>query len=114
LPAFNGTARWNLGALAPGELRTFSVWGRVYGDDGQMVVNNARLYSASSFVALASAGVSIKKPIEPRISLRAVYPNPAPSDKPGLMARLMARAEAAQKAANSSGSGKGKSGKKKY
>lgn len=84
LPAFNGTTRWNLGALAPGELRTFSVWGRVYGDDGQTVVNNARLYSASSFVALASAGVSIKKPIEPRISLRAVYPNPAPSDKPGL------------------------------
>lgn len=83
-PAFNGASRWNLSPLPPGARLSFSVWGRGYGDDGQVLVNTAQVLSGPAVAAQASANVTLMRPIEPRITLKAVYPNPAPSDKPGL------------------------------
>lgn len=83
-PGFSGPLRWDLAPLGPGQARSFSLWGPVFGEDGSVVTVIGRLFQAGGLAAQRPAHVGIRAPIEPSVRLRAVYPNPAPSDKPGL------------------------------
>jgi uncharacterized repeat protein (TIGR01451 family) len=82
-PAFSGSFRWDF-SLMPGEIRSFSLWGRGFGEDGTVLTAQGRLTQSSTPLDQKSASVTVVKPIEPAVWIKAVYPNPAPSDKAGL------------------------------
>lgn len=81
-PALSASYRWDLYPLAPGALRSFSLWGRGFGEDGTVLTVNGRLTQSGVLVDQRTASVTVKKPIEPAVWLKGVYPNPAPSDNP--------------------------------
>jgi uncharacterized repeat protein (TIGR01451 family) len=81
-PAINSNAQWPLSPLVPGDVRSFSVWGPAYGNEGQVLVNTADLQQAGSSVLQATASLLMHKPIEPQVFARGVYPNPAPGKNP--------------------------------
>jgi uncharacterized repeat protein (TIGR01451 family) len=83
-PALSGPARWDLPDLGPGQVRSFSLWGRGFGEDGALLTVNGRLSQGGGLLIQRPASVLLRKPIEPTVHLKAVYPNPAPSDKAGL------------------------------
>jgi uncharacterized repeat protein (TIGR01451 family) len=78
-PGLSADTQWNLTPLAPGAVASFSLWGGAFGIDGQVMVNTASLYQGASLMAQDSASLLLHKPIEPQVTLKAVYPNPAPS-----------------------------------
>jgi hypothetical protein len=82
-PLLAGPQRWDLPPLAPGQARSFSLWGRGFGEDGAVLTVRGT-HSQGGVVDQKNASVTVMKPIEPAVKLLAVYPNPAPSDKPGL------------------------------
>lgn len=82
-PSLSASYRWDF-SLAPGQVRAFSLWGRGFGEDGAVLTMGGSLREAAVPVASRNASVTVKKPIEPIVRLLAVYPNPAPSDRPGL------------------------------
>ncbi|MGH7441082.1 MAG: hypothetical protein ACREKE_00255 [bacterium] len=82
-PQESGATYWSLPSLAPGQVFSCSLWGPVYGQNGQIVVNTATLSQGASILAEASASLSVQKPVQPAISIQAVYPNPAPSHQAG-------------------------------
>lgn len=77
-PNLGSSGQWAIGSMAPGEVRAFSLWGPIFGNDGQTLVNNAQLQRAGAVVAYDSASIKVIKPIEPQVWLRGIYPNPAP------------------------------------
>lgn len=83
-PGFSAASRWDLPDLGPGQARSFSLWGRGFGEDGAVLTVNGRLTQGAGLLQERTASVTVKKPIEPSVTLKGVYPNPAPSDKPGL------------------------------
>lgn len=83
-PVMSSALRWDLPSLAPGQLRGYSFWGRGFGEDGAVLTAAGRLSQGGGLLQARNASITIKKPIEPALWLKAVYPNPAPSDKPGL------------------------------
>jgi uncharacterized repeat protein (TIGR01451 family) len=78
-PPMNYNAQWPISPMTPGDVRSFSLWGPAYGIDGQFLLNTAILLQSGNPVAQDSAGVTLHKPIEPQVTLRGVYPNPARS-----------------------------------
>jgi uncharacterized repeat protein (TIGR01451 family) len=83
-PSPTGLSTWNLAPMAPGQVLSFSLWGPVFGSDGELVLNQAQLVQGSTTLAQASAGLTLHKTVQPAVSIRAVYPNPAPSHAAGL------------------------------
>jgi hypothetical protein len=83
-PALSGPQRWDLQPLGPGQARSFSLWGRGFGEDGTVLTVQGHLLQSSAQVDQKNAAVTVVKPIEPAVTLLGVYPNPAPSDAPGL------------------------------
>ena len=81
-PALATNGQWSIGALLPGEVRAFSLWGPIFGNDGQDLVNNAQLQQSGAVAAYDSASIKVIKPIEPQVWLRGLYPNPAPGENP--------------------------------
>ena len=79
-PAMSNNATWDLPALLSGSAVSFNVWGPIFGNDGQSLVNDAFLLKAGGVLAQGSASVKVKKPIEPQVWLRGIYPNPAPAE----------------------------------
>jgi hypothetical protein len=82
-PALSAYYRWDLSPLPPGQARSFSLWGRGFGEDGTVLTARGTL-SQGGVLAQKDASVTVTKPVEPSVTLKGVYPNPAPSDKPGL------------------------------
>ena len=83
-PAFNRSSGWDLGTLGPGQVRSFTLWGEAFGEDGQVFTNRAVALVSGAQEAEASASYTMVRPAEPQITVKALYPNPAPSGKPGL------------------------------
>lgn len=83
-PAATGVSTWNLAPMPPGQVLSYSLWGPVFGNDGELVVNQAQLIQGSSALAQASASLTLHKTIQPSVSIQTVYPNPAPSHVSGL------------------------------
>lgn len=79
-PSLSAAYRWDLFPLLPGGLRSFSLWGRGFGEDGAVLTVNGQLTQSGAVVDQRTASVTVKKPIEPTVRLKGVYPNPAPSD----------------------------------
>ena len=75
---------WSLPSLPPGGVFSATLWGSVYGQDGQVVVNTASLEQGQAQLAQASASLTVHRPVQPAIALNAIYPNPAPSRRAGL------------------------------
>jgi uncharacterized repeat protein (TIGR01451 family) len=82
-PALSALYRWDLAPLPPGQIRSFSLWGRGFGEDGSVLTARGTL-SQGGVLAQKDASVTVTKPVEPSVTVKGVYPNPAPSDKPGL------------------------------
>jgi uncharacterized repeat protein (TIGR01451 family) len=81
-PGISYSGQWTLTALSPGDLRSFSLWGPAYGIDGQVLLNTALLQQSGATVAQDTAGLTLHKPVEPQVTLKGIYPNPAPSANP--------------------------------
>lgn len=81
-PPTSGAGTWSLGSVAPGQILSFALWGPVYGEDGQVVVNSAQVLGTTT-TATATASLTVHKAVQPSITLSAVYPNPAPSHNAG-------------------------------
>ncbi len=82
-PQESGPGAWILPSLAPGQVATAELWGPLFGQDGQVVVNVATVAGAGSATATASASVTVRNPVRPSITLKAVFPNPAPAHSSG-------------------------------
>lgn len=77
-PAFDsGSSGWNL-TLPPGGMQLFALAGTVVGLDSQVLTNTAQLWQGTTLVGQASAAVRVHAPVIPQLTLRALYPNPAP------------------------------------
>jgi uncharacterized repeat protein (TIGR01451 family) len=79
-PGLNASAQWPLTPLAPGDVRSFSIWGPGFANDGALLVNRAQLRQSGSLLAQAEASVTINRPLDPQVKIRALYPNPAPGN----------------------------------
>jgi uncharacterized repeat protein (TIGR01451 family) len=79
--AFN---TWKVMNLLPGETRVFSLWGFANGFNGQVITNKVEAFIGGISQGVATASVLLQRPDVPQLTLRAVYPNPAPSGKAGL------------------------------
>jgi uncharacterized repeat protein (TIGR01451 family) len=79
-PGIGSNNQWLLTPVTPGDVRSFTVQGPLSGEDGQVLVNTAVLQQAGAALASASASVTVHKPFAPQITLKAVYPNPAPGN----------------------------------
>jgi len=77
-PANSAGTTWTLPALASGAIWSCALWGPVYGTQGQTVLNTAVLSGGAFGNEQASASVTVLKPVQPTVTVRAVYPNPAP------------------------------------
>jgi len=75
---FGGTV-----TMPPGQVLSFALWGPVYGQDGQVVVNTAQLSGSSGAPIQASASLLVHKAVQPTISIQALFPNPAPAHGAG-------------------------------
>ncbi len=77
-----GALYWDLNSLAPGQVFSATIYGSVYGAQGQSVVNTATL-AATTVSTQASARFVVLNPVQPTIAVQAVYPNPAPAKGAG-------------------------------
>jgi uncharacterized repeat protein (TIGR01451 family) len=81
-PSINSSGQWPMAPMPPGDVRSFTVWGPAYGVDGQVLMNLAALLQSGGTVAQDSVGLLLHKPIEPQVTLKGIYPNPAPAGDP--------------------------------
>ncbi|MES2202662.1 MAG: hypothetical protein V4498_10455 [candidate division FCPU426 bacterium] len=81
-PAYSGPRSWKATALNPGETRSYTVWGSVNAAvNGEVLVNRATAYVSGGVKAVAEASVTVSKPIPLQLSVKGVYPQPAPDFK---------------------------------
>lgn len=83
-PSYSSYRSWKASAVMPGDTRYFTVWGFANGFNGQVLTNRAEAFVSGSSQGSATASVKLIRPEVPQLSIKAVYPNPAPSGKPGL------------------------------
>ena len=83
-PGYASFRSWKALRLLSGETRYYTVWGFANGFNGQTITNRVEAFVGGASQGAATASVSLVRPEVPQLSIRTVYPNPAPSGKPGL------------------------------
>src|SRR6185503_18854976 len=82
-PAYSSLRTWSVPLIPSGQTLFFTVWGVQNGLNNQVAVNRVEAWQGPGFLGSAEASVKIRRPETPELSIRSVYPNPAPSGKAG-------------------------------